>query len=160
MFQNPLSTGYLCTSVFSWEGLSRGGSSKQHNFEISNDAPHRYFPNRRWLSTRSLRLASSQTIRWWSAIQEMVAAYIYDQMSIYRLHSYPFVLILLIKLEPMYKDLKWRRRNSHHLFLWRQVHGCLLALPRRRRAKGCECGNNGNQDGKGCRLCQLVPNRI
>ena len=37
MFQNPLSTGYLRTSVFSWEGLSRGGSPKQHHFDISND---------------------------------------------------------------------------------------------------------------------------
>ena len=46
------------------------------------------------------------------------------------------------------------------ILICRQVHGCLLALPRRCRAKGCERGNNGDQDGQGCRLCRLVPDWI
>ena len=45
-------------------------------------------------------------------------------------------------------------------FHCRQVHGRLFTLPRRCRAKGCERGNNGDQDGKGCGLCQLVPDRV
>ena len=49
---------------------------------------------------------------------------------------------------------------DHHLFLCRQVHGRVFTLPRRCRAKGCERGNNGDQDGKGCGLCQLVPDRV
>ena len=69
-----------------------------------------------------------------------------------------------IKLKTFFLTLggkKWRRqRYGHHLFLCRQVHGRLFTLPRRCSAKGCERGNNGDQDGKGCGLCQLVPDRV
>ena len=78
----------------------------------------------------------------------------FEPMTSVYLHIYIYVLN-----QSSDQNFNQQRQERPPLF-FRQVHGCLFALPRRCGAKGCERSNNGDQDGQACRLCQLVPDWI